>query len=513
MAKPRQGLLTLGLGVWAWIEHYLVHGPGDVQGQPVRLGDELVAFLMRAYEVTPTGRRRYRRVFLSRAKGWSKTELAAMIGCAELLGPVRCDGFDAEGRPVGRPVISPEVLCFATEFGQAGTTFDTALFMLRHGRAEDDHRIDAGLTRVLVAGGGIMEPMSASAPSKDGARSTHVCFDETHLWTTPALHRLHATVRRNLAKRSDAWSLETSTMYRPGEASVAEGTHSYAKLIAEGRAADEGLWFDHREAPAVPDLDDIAVLRAALEDGYGAASDWVDVDRLLAEASDPQTDEADFRRYFLNQATVATEAWLDPARFASVGHPDEELEGGERVALGFDGSRSEDGTALIACRISDGRLFTLGVWEPDRAGWEVPRSEVDAVVADAFARFEVARLYADPPYWMDYVDRWALEWPDRVVSWYTNRDRAMAAATERFHTAVMDGSLSHDAHPTLMRHAANARRKEVRAGVIVRKEAPGSPRKIDAVVAAILAYEARADVLASGRPTRSAYEERQMVVA
>ena len=36
--------LSLGwVAVW-WIENFCVHGPGDVQGQPVKLDDEWTAF-------------------------------------------------------------------------------------------------------------------------------------------------------------------------------------------------------------------------------------------------------------------------------------------------------------------------------------------------------------------------------------------------------------------------------------------------------------------------------------
>ena len=31
------GYVSLGWSAISWIEHYLVHGPGDVQGQPVEL--------------------------------------------------------------------------------------------------------------------------------------------------------------------------------------------------------------------------------------------------------------------------------------------------------------------------------------------------------------------------------------------------------------------------------------------------------------------------------------------
>src|SRR6185312_13296030 len=95
----------------------------------------------------------------------------------------------------------------------------------------------AGLTRTLLPDGGEIIPSTASNAAKDGGKETFVVFDETHLYVLPELRKMYRTVRRNLAKRKAAepWSLETSTMYLPGEGSVAEDTHSLAKSIREGR--------------------------------------------------------------------------------------------------------------------------------------------------------------------------------------------------------------------------------------------------------------------------------------
>ena len=72
-------LVTMGWAAISWIEHYLVHGPGDVQGQPIELDDEFAAFILKAYRLDPkTGERVVRRAFLSRSKGRSKSGVAAM---------------------------------------------------------------------------------------------------------------------------------------------------------------------------------------------------------------------------------------------------------------------------------------------------------------------------------------------------------------------------------------------------------------------------------------------------
>ena len=96
---------TLGPRVVEWIERNLVHGPGDVQGQRVELDDEQTKFLLRAYQVDDTVKRLVRRAVYSRPKGSAKTELAAMVACAEAS--ARCAstvGGMTVARRVGRCV-------------------------------------------------------------------------------------------------------------------------------------------------------------------------------------------------------------------------------------------------------------------------------------------------------------------------------------------------------------------------------------------------------------------------
>ncbi len=313
--------LRCSLG-WAgvdWIEHYLVHGPGDVQGQPVELDDEFAEFIVRAYILDPrSGARIVRRAFLSRAKGRSKSGLAAFVVDFEALGPSRFShfaeagevspwGYEYEpGEPVGKPVTYVEALCVATEEGQAGNTYDAVYYTLHPDTCspallEDYGRLDVGLTRINLPGKrGFVEPVTSADTSKDGGKSTFIVADETHLWTLPRLHRLHGVMTRNLLKRKEAsgWMLETSTMYAEGENSVAEGTHAYAESSARAR---KFLLFDHRQASESWDLDDRRQRLKALREAYGPASAWMNLEALADSWDDPQVSEADFRRFWLNQ--------------------------------------------------------------------------------------------------------------------------------------------------------------------------------------------------------------------
>ena len=515
---------SLGDVVVAWIEAHLCHGPGDVLGEPIHLDDELYTFVVRAYRLDATaGRRQYRRAFLSRPKGRAKSELAGMLVCAEALGPVRFDGWDANGDPVGRPVRSPFIRALATEESQTGHTYEAARVMLEHvaeNFGDDYPGLDIGLTRTFLPGGGLIVPSTASNASKDGGRETFAVFDETHLYLLPELRRMHATVRRNLRKRRDAepWSLETSTMYVPGANSVAEATHEYAKAIAEGKAKDRGLLFDHREAPADTDLTDRDSLVAGLRYVYGPAAEWLDLQGIVAEIEDLQSDPADSRRFWLNQVTSSSDAWLSGPEWAIRADPGRQVDKRTLVVLGFDGSRSRargvtDATALVGVTVEDGHLFTIGIWEqpegPAGQGWAVPVAEVDAAVRSAFDNYKVVGFYADPARWEAEIARWEATYGSKLrvksstahpIEWWMTggRTHLIVRATAQLHSAVLDGPMTHDGSYALTRHVLAARRRTSKGGLQIGKEHPDSSRKIDAAVASVLAWQARLDALAVG---------------
>lgn len=59
--------------------------------------------------------------------------------------------------------------------------------------------------------------------------------------------------------------------------------------------------------------------------------------------------------------------------------------------------------------------------------------------------------------------------------------------------AIFDRKLSHNGDRTLRRHVLNARRRNNNYGVSFGKESKGSPKKVDAYAALMLAHEAMTD--------------------
>jgi hypothetical protein len=529
-----EGYPTLGWDLLDWIEWALVHGPGDVQGEEIHLDAELARFVLRCYRVNPPaghplhlehlpeGRRLHDEALLSRVKGRAKSELAGMLVCVEAFAPARWDGWDADGDPVGRPVTYPFVRALATEEDQSSHTYLNAAYMVWAGQErglEPFLGVDYGRdwqtsTRILLPDGGEIRPSTASSAAKDGGKESFAVYDESHLYVSRDLLRMYRTVKRNLAKRplAEPWALQTSTMYAKGEASIAEQTHAAA-------ASDSRVLLDHRGARKDGiDLADTETVVRELRWVYGAFADVVDLERILRALRDPLDEEADRRRYFLGEATDVSARFLPAGRWAACEDLDRPLPpDGTPLALGFDGSLRQDASA-IRLVTEDGwhfyppRADGMGpaVWErpdgPAGTGWEVPPEEVEATLEQVHSRWKIVRGYYDPAWWGGFIAVWRGRWgADVVVPWWTNRDGPMARECRAIRTAIVQGELTHDGHPTAARHWGNTFRRltrvrdeQGRAMATMTKETSTSPNKIDTAIADTLARAARADALAAG---------------
>ena len=438
--------VTLGFSAASWIEHYLVHGPGDVQGLEIELDDEFLAFIAKAYRLDGRGGRRIRRAFLSRAKGRNKSGLAAMLACFEALGPCRFSHFAGEGEvsdwgyeyepgePVGKPVVYAEVLCVATEEGQAGNTYDAIYYMLHPETCSPEllseyGRLDVGLARInLPQRRGFIEPVTSSDSSNDGGKSTFIVADETHLWLLPRLRRLHRVMARNLLKRKVAsgWMLETSTMYAEGEQSVAEGTHEYAK------GHPTTLLFDHRQASEKWDLTKKSQRLEALVEAYGPAVEWMNLSAIADSFDDGQVSEAEFRRYWLNQPVPLEHApqtilpnWLACLNDKAVSRPDPSAIG---IAVSIDRAFASIGVA------AGGETPSVGAVERRRGvRWVVD----EAARIQSHYRIPVIVAAKGPA--ESLIER--LEDAEIDVIRAGNDD--YSAACERFSDAVAGGFLEH----------------------------------------------------------------------
>lgn len=519
---------TLGPEICDWLEATRVYGPGPLLGQPYVVDAEFRARIYRAYEVFPrghprAGRRRFKRVVWIKRKGLAKTEDAALIMSAELAhdAPVRCDGWRRQGSvwvPVGRPVAAPYIPMMATSLEQAEDLAYTVMRqILLH--SPDGHRFDIGLERIIRLDDhgredGKAEAVSTSPSGNDGALTSAQHFDESHRLKLPRHRNAHKVMLENTFKRqdADAWTLETSTPGDPTEHSVARDSKELAEAIAAGKVPDPAMLYIHRHAPLDMPLKTPAQVKRALVEATGPQAWSADLDALVSRYFEPTTDKQYWCRVWLAQWRVAQDRAFDPDVWAKRRHPagQVDIDDGAFVTLGFDGARRHDSTALVATEIETGHQHVVGFWErpteldPDEE-WEIDAGDVDETMRAAFARWSVWRLYADPPYWDDWVNTWSGRWgEERVVAWWTARRRPTAHMMRRFRDAQR-GGLTHDGHGDYATHVGNAFKVVLQGTMedgeplwLIRKERPDSPNKIDLVMAGALSWEARGDAIAAG---------------
>lgn len=508
---------TLGPLVVDWMHQNLVFGPGDLLGEPLVLSEEQQAFIYSFYELMPhghpeAGRRRFKRCALSIAKGLAKTELAAFVAIAELApdAPVRFAGWGEDGEPLGRPVTDPMViLCAFSEQQSDELCFGAMRRIILESRLEPKFNVGLGKIQRRV-GHGKAVSVASSPSARDGARTTFCVQDETHHWTSQRLRKAHQVLIANLPKRpqSDPWSLEVTTAPEPGLKSVAEETMDFAHAIADGKVRDQRLFYFHRESSDELDLDTEEGARAAVIEASGCAAEWRDIEGVVTMWADPTTDRRWWQRVWCNKLVRSSMQAFDAKLFKELAVLESPVQEGDLITLGFDGAIFRDATAIIATHVETGYQWTVGVWEQPfgHVDWKVPEDEVDDVVNDMFARFNVWRFYADPPYWQSWLAEWQGKFgKDTVVEWWTNRRKAMTYALENYDTAIKTNTLTHDGDDRLIQHIGNSFRHDLHERDeddkrlwLIRKERPDSPRKIDCAMASVLSWEARTDCIASG---------------
>lgn len=500
---------SLGWEWLAWGYHHLP-SPSDPT-KPFVLTDEQAEYVIRWGEIDPvTGEFVNRRARLEMAKGWGKSPLVAFLAIIEFAGPARFGGWDADGEPMAVAAWWPVVEVAAVSEDQTDNTWSAIYQLLgaNDGRAAKALGVDIGLTRMYLNAGrpGEMRPVTAKSASREGARLTFAVLDETHLWfSTNGGTKLAATLRRNAAKM-DGRTFETTNAPVLGMKSVAEesGTDPVPGVLHIRRAPSE----EPREDMSKDRLRDL------LHETYGD-SYWAPIGRILAEIDDPATTWDDILRFYFNWRSAGKSRAVDPRVWDALGPPTvpaREVAPGAYIALGFDGSLSDDSTVLRACT-PDGYRFSLPGWSwvrptgdamaawaaanPGKA-WRVPDAEVDAAVRDAFARYKVGRMLPDAAFWRDYITSWQRLYGDEVVMPKdTNSARVMAPMFDRWRTAVARGLAPHDGdsvvsdHVKAM-HAATPRngRPDDDGRIPVVPVKGDDRRKIDGGLADILAYEA-----------------------
>ena len=502
---------TLGYQVADWIEAKCAIPDGEFAGDPYLLTDEQLNFLLHFYRVDEkTGKFHYERgAQLIRPQKWGKGPFSAAIVCAEGMGPVKFDGWDADGEPVGRDWATPWIQITAVSEAQTANVWRALVPMIRLGEGGLSAEIpDTGETRINLPGGGRIEPVTASAKSRLGQRVTFCLEDETHSWLeTNGGRNLADNQRRNLSGMKGRW-LETTNAWDPAEESVAQQTF-------EG--SDKGVYIDDVE-PGEGSIRNKRDRRKMLKQVYGDSAKgdkergiqaWIDLDRIDSEIRDLLTRDApQAERFFLNRKRAGEARAFDPEKWDQNASA-HDVEPGSLIVLGIDGARFHDALAIIATHVETGYQWPVGIWETPQDApedYEHPFNEVDGAVTEAAERFNIWRAYIDPQYIEPLFEKWQGRYGERsFMPWYTSRPRQIGWAVREYTDAIAAGDFQHDPDETFSRHVKNAVKSKLnvrddrqRFMWTLSKDRSDSPRKIDAAMAAVLSWEARGDAISAG---------------
>lgn len=525
---------TLGYQVADLIEAACAIPDGDLAGDPFVLPDEQLRFFLNFYRVDPSTRpaargrwvrafTHYRGAQICRPQKWGKGPISAAWICGEAHpdGPVRFDGWDAAGQPVGRPWPTPHLQVTGVSEDQTDNVWRALVPMIELGSMAADIP-DTGKTRINLPSGGLIEPVTASAISRLGQRITGAVQDQTESWTASNRGRQLADNQRRGLGGMGGRFLETPNAWDPTEDSVAQQTN-------EGR--EPGVYIDDVE-PGSGSVRNKTDRRRMLRKVYGNSGTpdkygrggWVDLDRIdgECEALVPR-DPAQAERWYLNRKRAGESVAVSPEIVKARTDTTIDVPKRSLIVVGVDGARFVDGLGMVATVVegpSPGEgpadhQFPLGIWErPESAApnYEHPFDKVDGAMIEAFELYDVWRVYVDPQYIEHLLETWQGRWgKTRVLPWLTNRPKQAAWMIRNYVEAwgsdELPGDLTHNGDPDFVRHMHNARRQKLnvfddkhRQMFTLSKESPDSRLKMDAAMAGGLSWEARGDCISEGKP-------------
>lgn len=516
---------SLGPHVIAWIEGRtdepgLIH---HLSKEPLRLTKGQKRFIHLYYALAEDGASwLYRRAIYRRAKGCGKDPTAAMLCLAEAVGPVRPSGRVLDsGFVVGKPVGMSLVQIAANSEDQGKDT----LRVMNNMMSTDFlafYNADVGKLQTYFGSGSLVEVLPNSEATAEGDPATFVLLNESHHMTQASgRHRLAAVARRNTAKSPGGMArmVEMTNAHMPGELSVAEQTFESWQAQAAGRTVMKDILFDSLEAKPGLDISSVDGMREGIMQAYAEAP-WISVDRILADALDIDTPVYDSVRFYHNSIPESLDAWMPPSDWDACG-TGEPVRRGQKVTMFLDCSKSDDGTALVVCRLKDGCVSVAGYWQrppglPSDTPWMVPRQEVDDTVRSWLATGKVQWFGVDPSpakendsealYWQTLIDGWHREFGAKLPYWATpgkakgnsvlwdmrNMKHGGREHIQRFteeceltRQAVLDKTFVHDADSLLKLHVCNARIRLNQFGSSIGKPSRGSSQKIDLAVAMV----------------------------
>lgn len=440
---------------------------------------------------------------------------AAALSMFEMLGPCRFDRWDVSS-PLGvegKTMAMAWIQVVATSEQQTKNTMRMVrAFAAKGSPLARRYGLTVGKTFLDSVSGDQLEQKASSSRSLEGGETSFTVCDELEHWVpSNGGPELMNTIEQNAAK-TGARTLHTCNAWVPGESSAAEATFEDWVAQEEGRTRNrKKILYDARIAPPNAALVDdppehMVPLQQALEFVYEGCP-WVDLEATKALIWSPRYTESRSIRFFLNRPNAADNAWVPLEEWTLLRDPNRVVrkrdgdEPGEEIVMFFDGSRSNDHTALVGCCMSDGHIFKIGHWAPEKTSGLVNVPKVDAAVRKAFEDYQVVAFWADVREWESFT---RTTWPEdlgdglilpavrgqgmsaSLVAWdMRSHAYQFAEAAETAYDEIQKQAFTHDGSADMGEHVSNCRVNEFKGRFSVKKESPKSPKKIDLAVCMI----------------------------
>lgn len=445
-------------------------------GELIRFRPWQTTLTSKIYARRPDGKRKHRRALVGLPRKNGKSAINS--------------GFGIHGLITGGQ--GAEVYACAADKDQAKIVFGVAKTMVE--ADEDLSQLIKPYRDVLEVptSGSIFRALSSEAFTKEGLNPTLVIYDELHAAPTDELYDVMLNA---FGARKDPMLIAITTAGvksdQTGGDSICYRLYNHGIDICDGTTDDPSFFFAWWGSPENADPSKVESYENS-NPGYGDLLDPEDFAAVYKTHVAKGTVN-DFKTKRMNMWVSAVKAWMPDNAWSACYHDFEFVPPKKGVVLGFDGSMNGDSTALLACTVEpDPKLIVVKVWEKpidkqEAIGWSVPRPEVMEEIRKCCRMWNVREVAADEYIWVGELETLAEEGIP-VVTFPQTMTR-MGPATQRFFELVTNKRLWHDGNAILARHIGNAKIKTDLRGSRLIKDAPNSPRKIDAAVGAVMAVD------------------------
>ena len=340
----------------------------------------------------------------------------------------------------------------------------------------------------VISTGSVYRVLSAESYSKEGLSPTSIFADELHAHQSRELFDVMSLAMGARGNQAHMVAITTAGVKtdRTGQDSIAYNLYQYGQKVSRGEVADPSFFMAWWEAPPESDHRDPETWKLA-NPGYGDICDAADFESAVRRTPEPE-----FRTKRCNQWVSSATGWLPTGSWeACAGEID--LTDKDYI-IGFDGSFSGDSTVLVGATVEEQpQVFMIRAWEKDITihddQWRVDILEVENTIRDYIkANPRIKEIACDPYRWSRSMEILQDEgYP--IVEYPSTNARRMVPACARFADAVLDRNMIHDGDPLLARHLSNAVVKVDNLGPRIVKENRNSNRRIDAAVAAVIAFD------------------------